>query len=810
MKKTLFFVAVGSLLASVSPAQNKQRVTRFKHVAIAVGATPVMIDSVNMEGKKYEAKTRLDAPVDFTQVERSAGTVDTLLRTDSGNRLHLLQFTLTNEGFAKTKINVGKLKDFRLYIDGTKQGAGSEVSLTPGSRSVVIKKLADTVGTDTLRVTVESSVPVVLQTSGKRHYTLTDLMTGTRLAQATLSPDGRYLITASYTIDADGKTSWLYRVKSVNGKGLPVTGDKGMGWLPSEPHTYYVGRGEQLIAVDAATGRERILAEDLPRGTFRITPKGDALIISRQVVGPKKDSQVYEITEPEDRQPGFRTRTALWRYDLNTKLAEPLTYGFHDVTLLDIRQDGSPVVSVSSRNLLKRPTTRSSIYVLAPGKVDTLVVNDGFVNDAKVSPNGKWIAIKGSPEALNGIGNTLPEGKIPNMYEYELFLMNATTHRVEAVTKTFDPSINDMTWSSYDGKLYFTAMNKDRVDLYVLDPETKAIKRLNNPEEVVRSFSLNNEQPVMTLIGEGALNARRLYLLNTKTQRTTLLEDTNTETARNIDLGVCRPWGFLSSRGDSINGRYYLPPGFDPAKKYPLIVYYYGGVHPTARNFESHYPPNLYTAQGYVFYVVNPGGAAGFGQAFASRHVNTAGQGVADDIIEGTNQFVNEHPFIDKTKIGCVGASYGGFMTQYLQTRTDLFAAAVSHAGISDHTSYWGEGYWGYSYSEVAMANSYPWSKPDLFVKQSPLYNADKIHTPILFTHGSADTNVPIGESIQLFTALKLLGRPTAFVVVDGENHGILDFKKRQKWQNSISAWFAKWLKGDSAWWDSLYPAGHF
>ena len=103
------------------------------------------------------------------------------------------------------------------------------------------------------------------------------------------------------------------------------------------------------------------------------------------------------------------------------------------------------------------------------------------------------------------------------------------------------------------------------------------------------------------------------------------------------------------------------------------------------------------------------------------------------------------------------------------------------------------------------MANRYPWTDKKLYVDQSPLFNADKIHTPLLFLHGSADTNVPIGESIQMFTALKLLGRPTAFVVVDGENHHITDYNKRLKWQNTIFAWFAKWLKDDSTWWDHLY-----
>ena len=95
-------------------------------------------------------------------------------------------------------------------------------------------------------------------------------------------------------------------------------------------------------------------------------------------------------------------------------------------------------------------------------------------------------------------------------------------------------------------------------------------------------------------------------------------------------------------------------------------------------------------------------------------------------------------------------------MTQYLQTKTDIFAAAMSHAGISDITSYWGEGYWGYSYNAIAAADSYFWKNPKLFTKQGSLFNIDKINTPLLLLHGTVDTYVPIGESIQLFNALKI------------------------------------------------------
>jgi dipeptidyl aminopeptidase/acylaminoacyl peptidase len=145
-------------------------------------------------------------------------------------------------------------------------------------------------------------------------------------------------------------------------------------------------------------------------------------------------------------------------------------------------------------------------------------------------------------------------------------------------------------------------------------------------------------------------------------------------------------------------------------------------------------------------------------------------------------------------------------MTMYLQTVTDIFAAAVSHAGISSIASYWGEGYWGYAYSGAASAGSFPWNNLELYIEQSPLFNADKIRTPLLLLHGMEDTNVPIGESIQMFTALKILGRPVEFIRVKGENHGIANYKRRIEWNHSIYAWFAKWLQDDSSWWDSLYP----
>ena len=394
------------------------------------------------------------------------------------------------------------------------------------------------------------------------------------------------------------------------------------------------------------------------------------------------------------------------------------------------------------------------------------------------------------------------------MIDTQLYLMSASSkeaQQVRPLTKDFNPNVLNVVWSKVDGNIYFTAEDKDCVHLFQLNPKSGKFALLKSPEEYIKSFSLASSAAEMAFSGQSASNADRLYRMNTKVQKAQVIDDLSARELKDIQLGECKAWNYVNAKGDIICCRYYLPPHFDAAKKYPMVVNYYGGCSPTSRMFQSRYPHHVYAAMGYVVLVVNPSGATGFGQKFSARHVDTAGEGVAEDIIASTQAFCDEHGFVNRKKIGCIGASYGGFMTQYLQTKTDLFAAAISHAGISDHTSYWGEGYWGYSYSQVSMANEYPWTNKHLFVDQSPLYRADKIHTPLLFLHGTADNNVPVGESIQLYTALKVLGRPTAMVLVDGQDHHIIDYEKRIKWQNTIFAWFSKWLQDDDSWWNEMY-----
>lgn len=796
----------------------------FKYAGPYPVQQPFMLDSVDNQARKFDHTQLLDSPLDLKVLNSSTQQVSSPLAPGGQDALHLLSFTITNTARTKATIKVGGLKHFRLFLDGDAVGKGeqkNEVTLTPSTHTVVIKYLSEAKKADSLKVSVETpegkTVTAGLNDANtKRTYNIYDVICAANYPSVSLSADGKYMIVRKTWVDHDGQAHSKQEVRNYATGKVVSEWAQNISWMPQSSKFYFTQNDaegkRQLMTVNPATAEQQVLVSNMPKdGWYRFTPDEKSLIYTITVEGPKKDKEVYDIKSPDDRQPGWRDRTQLAKYDLATGIMQPLTFGYHDVRLMDISADSKYILfSKNEERLAKRPTTVTSLYRmnLASLEVETLIDKGEFIGGALFSPDGKSLLVDGSPEAFDGIGKNVDEGQTPSMIDTQLYLFSIADKQVKPLTRDFNPNVQRVAWSKADGNVYFTAEDKDCINLFRLNPATGKITRLNVPEENIGTFSLASAARAMACVGQSVSNADRLYKLDTKSLKPTLVDDLSARELKGVEFGECKAWNFVNERGDTLCCRYYLPPHFDASKKYPMVVNYYGGCSPTSRMLASRYPHHVYAANGYVVLIVNPSGATGFGQKFSARHVDTAGEGVAEDIIASTKAFCQEHRFVNDKKIGCIGASYGGFMTQYLQTKTDIFAAAISHAGISDHTSYWGEGYWGYSYSEVSMANEYPWTNKHLYVDQSPLYNADKIHTPLLFLHGTADNNVPVGESIQLYTALKLLGRPTAMVLVEDQDHHILEFSKRLKWQDTIFAWFAKWLQDDSSWWEEMYGEG--
>lgn len=808
MKKTLLF---GLLFASIPMWAQQTTTTTINEFRLAgpyAVSVPFAADTVDVNGKKFDEQSLMSgiglSETAATKVWQ-AGLLPSLKEQRS---VGVLTFYVNNSSYLKGQLCVKGPHHYKVFVDG--QEMRDELKLAPEHHTVAIKFMAEPSDTDSISVTIKAPAAVPYTLEKKHPYMVHDLTDGRRVRGISLSADGAYATVSYQTTERGGQSRWDYELIDVKTRQVLSRLSQNVQWLPrtcAYIEEVWEGSRRMLYQVEPKTGRRTVFVSHLPKGGYTISPTEDYLILSVEEEGPKEDADVFEVLEMDDRQPGWRKRSHLERYDRATGLTQRITFGNKGEYLYDITQDGTRLLIASSRSRLsKRPTTVTD-YLLMDArtlKVDTLLTAAEYLGAAAFSPDGKKILFTGTPEAFSRIGCQLPASVTPSMTENELFLYDVASHQVKPLTKDFNPSVTRADWTWGDGMIYFSAEDRDYVRLYQLNPASGAIAQLPIHGDYAYRFDVAARAKAMAYLSYETLAPASAWVQPVSGKEWCLF-DGHTALG-DAELGTCEDWNFTNSRGDTVYGRLYLPKDFDASKQYPMIVYYYGGCSPVSRYFESPYAPQYWNSLGYVAYILQPSGATGFGQEWASRHVNTAGRGPADDIIEGTKKICDAHPFINRAKVGCMGASYGGFMTQYLQTVTDIFAAAVSHAGIANHTSYWGEGYWGYNYSEVSMANSYPWSHRELYVNQSPLFNADKIHTPLLLLHGTDDTNVPVIESLQMFTALKLLGREVALVEVKGQNHHITDYGKREKWLATQMAWFQKWLKDDPSWWDALYP----
>ena len=799
------------LMAFSVQAQVKTEIREFNHAGPFAVTAPLALDTIDMQGKKFEEKSWLNA-VSLASPANARFSGEVLPSLSDSKSVGLLTFYVNNSDFVKGKIEVKGPKNYQLFLDG--QEAAPELKLAPEHHTFAIKYVAEPKDTDSIRVVIEADKAVAYTLDKAHPYMAHDLFDGKRVRSARLSADGAYVVVGYQTTERGGKDRWTYELRDTK-TGRQISALPGnVEWMPKSiawTAEEKVGDKRSLYKVNPISGERTLLATNLPEGSLTLSPAEDYLIISAEEEGTKEDADVFEVLEMDDRQPGWRKRSYLLKYDLATGLCQRITFGPKNTYLMDITTDGKTLlVGTSYSRLAKRPTEVMDLMMIDAKtfKADTLFACEGFIGGGCLSPDGSQVLITGNPEAFNRIGCQLPAEVTPSMTENELFLYDIATKQVTPLTKDFDPSIDRLVaWSKADGQVYFTAEDRDYVHLFSLYPKTGKIAKLAVQGDDIYRVDMAEQAPVLAYLSYNTMEPASAFVMRSEKGKVKSEKLFDGRTALgDAQLGTCEDWNFTNSKGDTVYGRLYLPKDFDATKQYPMIVYYYGGCSPVSRYFESPYAPQYWNSLGYVAYILQPSGATGFGQEWASRHVNTAGRGPAEDIIEGTKKLCETHTFINPKKIGCMGASYGGFMTQYLQTQTDLFAAAISHAGIANHTSYWGEGYWGYNYSEVSMANSYPWSHRQLYVDQSPLFNADKIHTPLLLLHGNADTNVPLIESLQMFTALKLLGREVALVEVEGENHHILEYGKKEKWLATQMAWFQRWLKDDPSWWEALYP----
>jgi dipeptidyl aminopeptidase/acylaminoacyl peptidase len=733
---------------------------------------------------------------------------------------------------------------FQAYVDGriiaSKQKANkpesqsatsdgrvfADLKLETGEHLLVIKTVFDrSAGTawsmNAALEVGERSGPGVLILPAERNkerMSVELLLDGTKLSGVSISPDGAYVaLSLRQTLPpSDDSEDWveIYRVRD---GGLV----RSLRWPGARGSIEWTGDGQKFSTTtrdksggtiwlgDLADGSLKPILTKIPElGGHSWAHDGSFLIYEVSEEADKDIEGVKRLRNLADREPSFRSRSVLYRLSMPGGTRERLTAGDLSTRRNDISPDDKKLLV--SRTLIDhkvRPYSQTELSVLNLDTLQTSVVWKGsWLTSAQWSPDGKSLLMLGGPSLFGDLGVNVRKGMIPNEYDIQAYRFDLETRQTFPLTRDFDPSVDQAFWGPTGDIIYFLTTDRANRRLYSYRMRDKTFAMIPCRPEVIEQLSVARHNPAAAVIASEPNEPPKVLLVDLDSAAVRPLKEPGSEAGVGLDTGKVEPWTFRNKRGTIIEGLVYYPPGFDAARKYPCIVNYYGGTTPITSQFGGRYPKELYAALGYVVYVLQPSGAIGFGQNFSAFHVNDWGIIVADEIIDGVKKFLTEHPFVDPRRVGCIGASYGGFMTELLLTKTKIFAAAVSHAGISSIASYWGEGYWGYGYSAVATADSFPWNRRDIYINQSPLYSADKITTPLLLLHGSSDTNVPPGESFQLYTALKLLGREVEFVEVLDEDHHILTYNKRIVWMKTILSWFDRWLKGQPEWWDDLYP----
>ncbi|TQV88306.1 S9 family peptidase [Aliikangiella coralliicola] len=630
------------------------------------------------------------------------------------------------------------------------------------------------------------------------------------VSNLSLSPDGKQLLWTKrhYTSATADKAQAVTEL--VNPKSMEVLyrwqgmSPRASSWSEDNQYLAYTHEND-IYLLNRENFQLNKVSEDL-KGVNGLSWLDDSTLV---LSWHKAEKKPHEFTKKyralQDRWSYWRGNSQIYLLDISSGFIQQVTQNKLSSFLLDVDPKERRLLFYRSPVDYKKPPHSLSEVFELDLKTSTEKMIGKFRTFSNAAYSKDGIVFTAGPELKEGKGRNLAEGTVGNNYDGQLYLMKKDGS-IKALSQKFNPAVGGFEVLK-NGNLVLRTTDQDKNQLYYFNIKNNKFSKIKSAVEAVESFSVSNESKASIVFkGSSATRPQKVYLGKIGRSKKTLILDTAKVSYPNVKFAEMKDWDYTTQKGTTIDGRYYLPADFDSSKKYPAIIYYYGGTSPVGRAFTGRWPFSLWAAQGYVVYVLQPSGATGYGQKFSAKHVNAWGLETADDIIESTQAFVKAHSFVDGKRLGNMGASYGGFMTMYLATKTDLFRASISHAGISNLTSYWGYGWWGYGYSGVASHGSFPWNNSKLYVEQSPVFNADKVNTPLLLLHGDSDTNVPVGESHQMYTALKLLDKDVELIEFQGDDHHINARKHRLRWWETILSYFDKELKDQPEWWEHLYP----
>lgn len=464
-----------------------------------------------------------------------------------------------------------------------------------------------------------------------------------------------------------------------------------------------------------------------------------------------------------------------------------LTNGKFTVTSFLTSPDGANIAFSHQPDPLINTSTKSDISVLeiASGKVMLLVAN----------PSGDALE-QWSPDSKEILYTTNLADTTSNFYmNSKVFVVRLSDKSSRQLAKDFDENLRGgFVWRT--SGLYATAWNKTRHPMHRIDPATGTVTVFLNSPEQIFGLSLSKSGDTFAFVGR---NGEQLNEVFTSSTPTPVPERITDMTAQLNEWSVAQSEivSWKSKDGATIEGILHKPRNYDPSRKYPLLVVIHGG--PTGTDTPTPVPGSVYPVvqwldKGCLVLRPNYRGSAGYGEKFRSLNVKNLGVGDAWDVLSGID-YLDKRGLIDRSRMGCMGWSQGGYISAFLTTTSDAFKAISVGAGISDWMTY-------YVSTDIhpftrQYLKATPWSDDAIYKKTSPMNYINQAKTPTLIQHGELDKRVPISNAYQLLQGLRDKGIKTELIVYKGFGHGINKPKERlaATWHNW--QWFNKYVWGE-------------
>ena len=473
------------------------------------------------------------------------------------------------------------------------------------------------------------------------------------------------------------------------------------------------------------------------------------------------------------------------------------------INVMDIcwSPDGSKIAFTGTANPLLSFGSTADIYVadLAGDHHATKVVAlDGPDRGPQFSPDGSELAFQTSlaQPYFFYANNHIARVRLADV------LKAPATKPADVVdlTPAFDEDVNLLDWSKQG--LYFVAAQKTSSDLFRIDPKSAAITRLTTADPFFLSqVTFDHDFAAMAYLAPDATHVSEVYVAPVPKMpgapAARKLTDMTAQYAP-FKLGTTELVSWKSKDGANIEGVLHKPAGYDPAKKYPLLVVIHGGPTGISRPFfapaNRYYPIEQFLAKGALVLEPNYRGSAGYGAQFRALNVRNLGIGDMWDVISGVDS-LEARGIVDNSRIGSMGWSQGGYISAFLTTNSDRFKAISVGAGISDWMTY-------YVNTDITpftrqYLHATPWDDPKIYADTSPITNIRKAKTPTLIQQGDKDKRVPPPNAFELYRGLRDVGVPARLILYAGFGHPITKPKSNRAVLQHNLDWFSHYLFGE-------------